>query len=94
MPRLKPDETEERRKVVRACVSSGMELYSGSEDSLAARMGVTTRTVQNRRSRPENYTLEELWTVAKTLKWTPIQAASVVLGRPLTSGEIKEFILM
>lgn len=94
MPRLQPSQTEESRRTVRACMSSNMDLYNVSEDLLAAKMGVTKRTVQNRRDRPENYTLEELWAVAKTLKWTPVQAASVVLGRPLTSKEIKEFILM
>lgn len=61
---------------------------------MAVKMGVTKRTVQNRREDPRNYTLEELWTLSKTLKLTPVQAASIVLGRSLTSKEIKEFILM
>lgn len=94
MPKLQPNQKEESRRIVRACMSSNMELYDVSEDILAKRIDVTKRTVQNRRDRPENYTLEELWAVAKALKWTPVQAASVVLGRPLTSKEIKEFILM
>ena len=94
MPKLKPSPMEEANRVVRACVSSNMALYDVSEDLLAVKMGVTKKTVQNRRDRPENYTLEELRAVAKTLRWTPVQAASIVLGRPLTSKEIKEFILM
>lgn len=91
MPKLKPNPTEEASRVVRACISSNMELYAISEETLAIKTGVTKRTVQNRRDRPENYTLGELWTLAKTLKLTPIQAASIVLGRTLTS---KEFIMM
>lgn len=94
MPKLKPNPTEEASRVVRACISSNMELYAISEETLAIKTGVTKRTVQNRRDRPENYTLGELWTLAKTLKLTPIQAASIVLGRTLTSKEIKEFIVM
>lgn len=94
MPKLKPNPTEESSRVVRACISSNMELYAISEDLLAAKTGVTTRTIQNRRNRPENYTLGELWVLSKTLKLTPIQAASIILGRTLTSKEIKEFILM
>lgn len=94
MPALKPSPTEAASRVVRACISNNMELYAVSEDILAAKTGVTKRTVQNRRDKPENYTLGELWIVAKTLKLTPIQAASIVLGRTLTSKEIKEFILM
>ena len=94
MPKLKPNQAEEASRVVSSCLSSNMELYDVSEELLAAKMMVTSKTVQNRRKRPENFTLEELWAVARTLKWTPIQAASIVLGRPLTSKEIKEFIMM
>lgn len=94
MPKLKPSSTEEASRVVRACISSNMELYAVSESFLASKMGVTTRTVKNRHDRPENYTLEELWAIAKTLKLTPVQAASIVLGRTLTSREVKEFIMM
>lgn len=94
MPKLKPNPTEESSRVVRSCIAGNMELYAVSEDLLAAKMGRTVKTVQNRRDRPENYTLAELWAVARTLKLTPIQAASIVLGRTLTSKEVKEFILM
>ena len=94
MPRLKPNPTEEASRVVRSCISSNMELYAVSEELLATKMGRTEKTVQNRWERPENFTLGELWAVAKAVKLTPIQAASIVLGRPLTSKEVKEFILM
>lgn len=94
MPKVRPNHTEEASRVVRACVSGNMALHNISEEQLAVKMGVTKRTVQNRRDEPRNYTLEELWVVARALKWTPIQAASVILGRPLTSKEVKEFILM
>lgn len=94
MPRLKPNPTEEARRVVRACISNNMELYDIGEDYLANKVGLTKRTIQNRHGSPENYTLEELWAVARALKLTPVQAASIVLGRPLTSKEIKEFIVM
>lgn len=94
MPKLKPSPNEEAKRVVCACIDSNMALYNVDEDMLAARMRVTKKTVQNRRKKPENFTLEQLQAIAKALKWTPVQAASVVLGRPLTSKELKEFILM
>ncbi len=94
MPKLKPNPTEEASRVVRSCISSNMELYAVSEELLAVKMGRTARTIQTRRERPENFTLGELWAAAKVLKLTPIQAASIVLGRTLTSKEIKEFIVM
>ena len=68
--------------------------YGALARALAAQMGRTARTIQTRRERPENFTLGELWAAAKVLKLTPIQAASIVLGRTLTSKEIKEFIVM
>ena len=88
MPKLKPNPTEEASRVVRSCISSNME------ELRAAKMGRTARTIQTRRERPENVTLGELWAAAKVLKLTPIQAASIVLGRTLTNKEIKEFIVM
>lgn len=94
MPKLRPSDKEASRRVVRACISSNMDFYSISEESVAVKLGVTKRTVQNKRSNPETLTLEELWNLGKALKLTPIQAASIVMGRPLTSKEIKEFILL
>ena len=94
MPKLKPNPTKESSRVVRSCIAGNMELYAIGDEQLANRMGVCKKTVQNRRDKPENYTLKELWVAAKVLKLTPIQAASIVLGRPITSKEIKEFILM
>lgn len=94
MPKLKPNPTEEANRVARACISNNMELYAVDEEALAMQIGITRRTIVTRREKPETFTLQELRKMAKTLKWTPAQAASVVLGRPLTSKEIKEFIIM
>lgn len=94
MPKLKPNEQEERNRIVRAAISSNMELYSVPEDEVAIKAGFTKRTLQNKRARPETFTLEELQRIGKALKFTPVQAASIVLGRVMTSKEVKEFVLM
>lgn len=94
MPKIKPNPTEEANRIARACISSNMELYAVDEETLAMRIGITRRTIVTRREKPETFTLQELRKMAKTLKWTPVQAASVVLGRPLTSKEVKDFIMM
>lgn len=94
MPKLKPSDNEVASRITRAAISNNMDLYGVSEDFLSAKAGVTVKTIQNKRKRPETLTLEELWLLSKTLKLTPIQAASIVLGRTLSSKEIKEFILM
>lgn len=94
MPKLKPSEQEEANRIVRACISCNMERYMVSEDLMAAKLGVTKRTIQSRRNHPESFELKDIQRLAKILKFTPIQAASMVLGRDLTNKEIKEFILM
>ena len=94
MPKIKPTEQEEANRIVRACISGNMERYMVSEDLMAAKLGVTKRTIQNRRNQPGSFELKDIQRLAKILKFTPIQAASMVLGRDLTNKEIKEFILM
>lgn len=94
MPKVKPSDQEESNRVVRACISAGMERQAIDDEKLAVKVGVTKKTIQNKRHRPETLTLQELQKMAKVLKFTPFQAASVLLGRELTAKEIREFILM
>ena len=94
MPKLKPSMQEERNRIVRACIAGNKERLAIDDAALAVKVGVTKKTIQNKYHRPETYSLDEMQKVATVLKFTPIQAASVLLGRELTSKEIKEFILM
>lgn len=94
MPKLKPSEKEASSRVVRACISNNMSFYDANDSFMAVKLGVTTQTVRNKRANPETFTLGELWNMSKALKLTPIQAASITLGRPLTSKEVKEFIML
>ena len=91
MPKLKPNIQEERNRIVRACIAGNKERLDAV---LAIKVGVTKKTIQNKYHRPETYSLDEIQKIATVLKFTPIQAASVLLGRELTSKEIKEFILL
>jgi len=94
MPKLKPTEQEEANRIVRACIAGNMERYRIDEERMATQIGATKRTVQNKRKQPGDFELKDIQKLAKLLKFTPIQAASIVLGRDLTTKEIKEFILM
>ena len=94
MPKLKPTEQEEANRIIRSCIAANMERLAITNNQLAAKLGTTTRTVQNKRKRPETFTARELHQMSKALKFTPIQAASIALGRDLTRKEIKDFILM
>ena len=94
MPKLKPNIQEERNRIVRACIAGNKERLAIDDAALAIKVGVTKKTIQNKYHRPETYSLDEMQKIATVLKFTPIQAASVLLGRELTTKEIKEFILL
>lgn len=93
MPKLKPSDQEERNRIVRACIAGNQERQGIDDAGLAKCLGVVPDTVRNKKKRPETFTLRELQTVSRALKFSPIQAASIVLGRDLTTSEIRDFVL-
>lgn len=78
MPKLKPSNTELKSRVVRAAISSNMELYGLNEDYVAAKTHTTKRTLQNKRKRPETFTLAELWRISEILKFSPEEKAQIL----------------
>lgn len=70
MPRLRPTQTEQRSRCVRATISRNMDMYGLTEEQIAAKIHTTKRTIQNKRKRPETFTLEELWTLSDVLRFT------------------------
>lgn len=89
MPKLKPDPKEEARRVVRSHISANLDLYGLDYEQVALKCRFTPTTFRNKRKRPETFTLDELWSAAKELKLTPLQAASIVLGRQVKESELK-----
>lgn len=95
MPRLNPDPKEEKRRIARQHISGNMERYGLKDDYMAIKLRMDTRTFRGKRkNEPEKFTLEQLWSMTQALKLTPIQAASIALGRDITSKEVKEFLMM
>lgn len=94
MPALTPNDRQIAQRTVRACIASNMELYYLDNKSVSLKLGISERTFRENRKSPESFTMPQLWDISKALKLTPIQAASIVLGRPLTKKEIKDFILL
>lgn len=94
MPRLKVSDREERNRVIRAILAGNRERYGVDIDTLATYMGVSNRTVYTRLELPETMLIKEVQGANQVLRFTPIQAASIVLGRNLTAKEIKDFILL
>lgn len=61
MPRLKPTDTEERQRTVRACIASKRELNGWDDKQVAARCRFSSDTLRRRMEHPETFTLQELW---------------------------------
>lgn len=92
MPKLKPSKLEESRRVVRSCIAGNMELYGVKNKDLAARTGRGYSTISFRLRNPETYTLGDLWAMQDSLKLTPMQAASLILGKQITAKDLKEYL--
>lgn len=95
MPKLKPTEKEERDRITRSVIRGNQERYGIKDEQMAKSLGLHICTYRDKLNHePERIRLDELQTMSRLLKFTPIQAASLVLGRDLTTKEIKDFILM
>lgn len=68
MPRIKESEDQLKDNITRASIKRGMELTKKSQCEIAARVGFTKRTFQNKCKRPETFTLGEFRKVCKILK--------------------------
>lgn len=87
MPKLKPHPFEEKRRAARAFISASMDFDGADEETLALKLGVTKRTLQNKRKRPETITLEEFWRMCDYLKPDEKIAVTILLGAKGESSE-------
>lgn len=95
MPKTKPTDREERERITKAALIGNQTRYGVDDHQLAKGLGIVVETYRNKKNhQPGQFSLEDMQALAKMLKFTPIQAASVLLGRDLTAKEIKDFILM
>ncbi len=78
MPKTRICKREEKKRLVRAYISKNMELQGVDEENVALKIRVTKRTFQNKRKRPETFTLDELWDLCEALKFTDDEKAAVL----------------
>lgn len=69
---------KKKKRLVRAYISKNMELQGVDEENVALKIRVTKRTFQNKRKRPETFTLDELWDLCEALKFTDDEKAAVL----------------
>ncbi|HHV13245.1 MAG TPA: hypothetical protein GXX75_23515 [Clostridiales bacterium] len=78
MPKLKESEEMQKSRLVRAYISKNMDLYGLSEEQVAVKLRFTKRTFQNKRKRPETFTLGELWKLCAVLKLSDEEKALIM----------------
>lgn len=94
MPRLKPSPEEDRNRIIRAIIVCNQERYALSDESVAKYLHMSLATFKKKKARPVNFDLMDIHALSRYLKFTPVQAASIALGRDITAKEVKDFILM
>lgn len=77
MPKLKPTILDERQRVIRALISAKMEICKMDEETLATKSLMSKRTLQNKRKRPETFTMDEVWRIGDVLHFTAEDYASI-----------------
>jgi hypothetical protein len=68
MPKLKESEEEQKNNIARAYIAKNMALYNLSDEQIAVKLRCTKRTFQNKKKRPETFTLGELRKLCTVIK--------------------------
>lgn len=68
MPKLKELDETQKDRTVRAYIAKNMELYNLSDEEVAVKLRCTKRTFQNKKKRPETFTLGELRKLCLVIK--------------------------
>lgn len=68
VPKLKESDQLQKDRLVRAYIAKNMELYILNDEQIGAKLGCTKRTFQNKKKRPETFTLRELRKLCVVIK--------------------------
>ncbi len=68
MPKLKVSEDEQWKRNVRGAIARGMEAQGLDDEAISKKMPFCKKTFQNKRKRPETFTVGEMRLLAKALK--------------------------
>lgn len=78
MPKLKLTQEQEKDRLTRAYIAKNMELYSLSDEVVAMKLRCTKRTFQNKKKRPETFTLGELRKLCVAIKLSDEEKALIM----------------
>lgn len=78
MPKLKESEELQKDRLTRACIAKNMELYCLTDEQIAIKLRCTKRTFQNKKKRPETFTLGELRKLCIIIKLNSEEKALII----------------
>lgn len=78
MPRLRESEEEQKNNITRAYIAKNMALYNISDEQIAIKLRCTKRTFQNKKKRPETFTLGELRKLSIAIKLSAEEKSLIV----------------
>ena len=87
MAKLPPNEAQQRAKLVRAIICANQERYDVTDKQLAKLLNVRPETIGRKKNRPGGFDLNEIQIIAPVLHFSPMQAASLLLGREVKISE-------
>ncbi len=68
MPKLKESEEEQKNNITRAYIAKNMALYNLTDEQVALKIRCAKRTFQNKKKRPETFTLGEIRKLCTVIK--------------------------
>lgn len=87
MAKLPPNEAQQRAKLVRAIICANQERYDVTDKQLAKLLNVRPETIGRKKNRIGGFDLNEIQVIAPVLRLSPMQAASLSLGREVKISE-------
>lgn len=78
MPKLKETAEEQKNKLIRAIIAKNMVLYNLTDEQVAVKLRCVKRTFQNRKRKPEDFSLKELRSLAIILKFTDEEKLQII----------------
>lgn len=87
MAKLPPSEAQQRAKLVRAIICANQERYDVTNKQLAKLLNVEEITISRKKNRIGGFDLNEIQIISQVLHFSPMQAASLALGREVKINE-------
>jgi len=81
MPKVKPIDLEQRRRITRGIIVGRMERNGLKDNEVALRIHCAPRTFRLRRLKPDSLRLDELWTLCTMLKMTDQEIIQMIRGK-------------